>query len=105
MQNLTDHDTMKRIGESSCGFVDSLQLYSDNQTYAQLSEQAKWNITDLTYKISKYSKKIAPDIIDIEVRKAFDAWSSVTDLVFTQKDGGQVHINIRLVSKTASTHQ
>ena len=52
---------------------------------------------NITYKISKYPRlaKMSPEEIDSEIRKAWQVWSSVTDLSFEQRRSGKVHVDIR----------
>lgn len=45
---------------------------------------------NLTYRISKYPRNLGRSETDEEVSKAFDVWSEVTPLTFTQKFSGQV---------------
>lgn len=49
----------------------------------------------LTYRISKYPKRLNKDEVDKEVAKAFAVWSEYTDLTFTAKKSNPVHIDIR----------
>lgn len=49
----------------------------------------------LTYRISKYPKKLNREDVDKEVAKAFAVWSEYTDLTFTAKKSNPVHIDIR----------
>ncbi len=52
---------------------------------------------DLTYKISSYpsTRNLNRREVDEEIRRALDVWSEFTDLTFTQKTRGRVHIDIR----------
>lgn len=52
---------------------------------------------NLTYKIAKYPSRLNRPEVDAELAKAFSVWSDFTDLTFTQKRTGQVHIEIRSV--------
>lgn len=56
---------------------------------------SRWKVKELTYKISKYPKNIAKGEVDTELDKAFMVWSGYTDLKFTAKRAGQVHIEVR----------
>jgi matrix metalloproteinase-14 (membrane-inserted) len=56
---------------------------------------SRWRVKNLTYKISKYPSKLNRAEVDAELAKAFSVWSDYTDLTFTQKRSGQVHIEIR----------
>lgn len=52
----------------------------------------------LTYRISKYPKRLNREDVDKEVAKAFSVWSEYTDLTFTAKKSNPVHIDIRCVA-------
>lgn len=58
---------------------------------------SKWRKTDLTYRISKYPKKIKKSVVDKEIARAFELWSNVTPLNFIPKSEGKVHIDIKFV--------
>ena len=50
----------------------------------------------MTYRISKYptSGQMTKQDVDKEIKKALDVWTDFTDLTFTQKRSGRVHIDI-----------
>ena len=52
---------------------------------------------NLTYKISSYpsTRRLSKRDVDDEIRKALNVWSEHTDLTFTQKKSGRVHIDVR----------
>ena len=54
-------------------------------------------MSNITYKISKYPRlaKMTKQDIDSEIRKAWQVWSSVTNLSFEQRRSGKVHVDIR----------
>ena len=58
---------------------------------------SRWRVANITYKISKYPRlaKMTKQDIDSEIRKAWQVWSSVTDLSFEQRRSGKVHVDIR----------
>lgn len=56
---------------------------------------SRWRVKNLTYKISKYPSRLNRAEVDAELAKAFSVWADYTDLTFTQKRSGQVHIEIR----------
>jgi len=58
-------------------------------------EGSRWRVDEITYKISKYSDQLPKKTIDNIIRKAFNYWSKVTNLKFTKKESGKVHIDIR----------
>ena len=51
----------------------------------------------MTYRVSKYpeSTKLTKKQVDKEIKEAFNLWSNVTDLSFTDRSYGPVHIDIR----------
>lgn len=60
-----------------------------------LSDDGKrWNVKELTYRISKYSKNLNPTEVDEEIARAFSVWSEYADFTFTPKKDGPVHIEI-----------
>ncbi|CAG5097647.1 Similar to mmp11: Stromelysin-3 (Xenopus laevis) [Cotesia congregata] len=56
---------------------------------------SRWRVKKLTYKISKYPRSLDKASVDKDIARAFAVWSEYTDLTFTQKKSGQVHIDIR----------
>lgn len=58
---------------------------------------SKWRRTDLTYRISKYPRKVKKSVADREIARAFKVWSDVTPMNFIPKKEGRVHIDIRFV--------
>ena len=51
----------------------------------------------MTYRISKYPRKIKKSVADREIQRAFQVWSDVTPMNFIHKKEGKVHIDIRFV--------
>merc|ERR1712088_1226949 len=58
-------------------------------------EGSRWRVDELTYRIDKYSTKLPKATVDKIIREAFDLWEEVTNLKFTEKKSGKVHIQIR----------
>ncbi|CAB4059170.1 MMP14 [Lepeophtheirus salmonis] len=58
---------------------------------------SRWRVRDLTYKISKYpsSSRLSRSQVDNDIAEALKVWSDYTELTFTQKESGKVHIDIR----------
>ena len=56
---------------------------------------------DLTYRISKYppAAKMSKKLVRSQIKEAFNLWSDVTDLTFTERSYGPVHIDIRFESR------
>ena len=78
-------------GEES--FVVRLGVSRRQKRYAL--EGSRWRVNEITYKISKYSDKLPKKTVDKIIRKAFSIWSEATNLKFTEKKSGKVHIDIR----------
>nr|XP_034840825.1 matrix metalloproteinase-14-like [Maniola hyperantus] len=79
-----------------CGVKDKVGFgESRSKRYVLLG--SKWSVKNLTYKISKYPSRLNHAEVDAELAKAFSVWSDYTDLTFTQKRSGPVHIEIRFV--------
>jgi len=57
---------------------------------------SRWRVKDLTYKISQYptTNTMSRRQVDQEIQKALSVWTEYTDLTFTQKRSGKVHIDI-----------
>ena len=51
----------------------------------------------MTYRISKYPRKVKKSVADREIARAFKVWSDVTPMNFIPKKEGRVHIDIRFV--------
>ena len=56
----------------------------------------RWRSLALTYRVSKYpsERKLKRKVVDKEIEKAFAMWSNVTDLTFTNRHYGPVHIEL-----------
>nr|CAD7447175.1 unnamed protein product [Timema bartmani] len=69
----------------------------DGEIEARYRSGSRWRVKALTYRISKYpsTSRLNKEDVDKELNNAFNVWAGVTDLSFTQKDSGQVHIEIR----------
>jgi len=57
---------------------------------------SRWKVKDLTYRITQYPTSNQMNTVDVdkEVKKALSVWSDFTDLTFTQRKSGRVHIDI-----------
>lgn len=55
---------------------------------------------DITYKVTYYSKKLSPSVVNDVLSRAFDAWSAVTDLKFTKINSGEADIEIKFVESS-----
>ena len=81
-------------GSQRVGFTkDESVVLSRAKRYAL--EGSRWRVNEVTYKISKYSDKLPKETVDKIIRKAFNIWAKASNLKFTQKKSGKVHIEIR----------
>lgn len=78
-----------------CGVKDKVGFGSDSRSKRYALQGSRWKVKALTYRISKYPKKLNRDDVDKEVAKAFAVWSEYTDLTFSAKKSSPVHIDIR----------
>jgi len=62
---------------------------------------SRWRSLDLTYRISVYpiKSKLSKAEVDQQIAAAFKLWSDVTDLTFTPRNYGSVHIDIQFQSR------
>ena len=63
---------------------------------------SRWRSLDLTYRVTRYPDPavISAQDVDQEIREAFKLWSEVTDLTFSKRGYGPVHIEIRFESRS-----
>ena len=56
---------------------------------------------NLTYRISNYPSavRMSKKQVELQIREAFSLWSGVTDLTFTERSYGPVHMDIRFESR------
>lgn len=100
--NLTDYFTGELDDETTelmslprCGVKDKVGFGSDSRSKRYALQGSRWKVKALTYRISKYPKRLKKEDVDKEVAKAFSVWSEYTDLSFTAKKTNPVHIDIR----------
>ncbi|KAG6453661.1 hypothetical protein O3G_MSEX008266 [Manduca sexta] len=92
-----DEETSKVMSLPRCGVKDKVG-FGESRAKRYALQGSRWRVKNLTYKISKYPSKLNHAEVDAELAKAFSVWTDYTDLTFTQKRSGQVHIEIRQVS-------
>ncbi|XP_025830615.1 matrix metalloproteinase-14 isoform X3 [Agrilus planipennis] len=88
-----DEETVKTMSLPRCGVKDKVGTASDTRSKRYALQGSRWKVKNLTYKISKYPKKLVKKDVDAEIAKAFAVWSEFTDLKF-KPSKGQVHIEI-----------
>lgn len=92
-----DDETLKLMSLPRCGVKDKVGFGSDNRSKRYALQGSRWKVKNLTYKISKYPKRLTKADTDTEILRSFAVWTEYTDLTFTQKKSGPVHIDIRWV--------
>lgn len=90
-----DNETSTLMSLPRCGVKDKVGASSDGRSKRYALQGSRWRVKKLTYKISKYPRILEKSAVDKDVSRAFSVWSEYTDLTFTQKRSGQVHIEIR----------
>lgn len=90
-----DTDTLELMSLSRCGVKDKVGFGSDSRSKRYALQGSRWKVKALTYRISKYPKRLNRQEVDKEIARAFNVWSEYTDLTFTAKRTNPVHIEIR----------
>lgn len=90
-----DPETMQLMSLPRCGVKDKVGFGSDSRSKRYALQGSRWKVKNLTYRISKYPKKLNRPEVDKEIARAFAVWSEYTDLTFTAKRTNPVHIEIR----------
>ncbi|XP_017867316.1 PREDICTED: matrix metalloproteinase-14 isoform X3 [Drosophila arizonae] len=91
-----DEETLKLMSLPRCGVRDRVGT-GDSRAKRYALQGSRWRVKNLTYKISKYPKRLKRNDVDAEIARAFAVWSEDTDLTFTRKTSGPVHIEIKFV--------
>ncbi|KAH8369608.1 hypothetical protein KR093_000278, partial [Drosophila rubida] len=91
-----DEETMKLMSLPRCGVRDRVGT-GDSRSKRYALQGSRWRVKNLTYRISKYPKRLKRNDVDAEIARAFAVWSEDTDLTFTRKSSGPVHIEIKFV--------
>lgn len=92
-----DTQTIETMNMPRCGVKDKVGYGAHARRKRFALQGSRWKVKDLTYKISKYptTRAMKKSDVDEEIKKALEVWSRVTDLTFTRKHSGSVHIDIR----------
>lgn len=92
-----DNRTLTMMNMPRCGVRDKVGHSGSARRRKRYALQgSKWRVTDLTYRISKYPRRLKDrQKVDKEIAKAFKVWSDVTSLKFINSDKSRVHIDIR----------
>lgn len=95
--NITDElneETIEQMSRPRCSINETIGSNKSSRTKRYRLDSNRWNTTDLTYRITKYSAKLNKSDVDKEIARAFKLWSRYTDLTFTVKLDGPVDIKI-----------
>ncbi|XP_063224622.1 matrix metalloproteinase-14 isoform X3 [Bacillus rossius redtenbacheri] len=92
-----DEDTAHTMSLPRCGVKDKVGYGADARTKRYALQGSRWRVKNLTYRIAKYpsTSRLSQKDVDAELGNAFNVWAGVTDVSFTQKSKGQVHIEVR----------
>ncbi|CAL8075131.1 unnamed protein product [Orchesella dallaii] len=96
-----DDETVETMSLPRCGVRDKIGHDARRRKRYAL-QGSRWKVKNLTYKISKYPRLVevlGRDRIDAEIDEAFAVWQGATDLTFTRKSTGKVHIEIRFENR------
>merc|ERR1712123_293305 len=88
-----DEETLKLMSLPRCGVEDFPAASSGNSSSYQ-SQGSRWEKRTLSYRVTRYSKKMSGALVNADVRRAFRFWSEATNLKFFSKDRGDVDIEI-----------
>lgn len=55
----------------------------------------KWIVKSLTYRVTKYPSVLPKNIVDSEIKRAFDLWQQQINLEFHKNAVGPVDIEIK----------
>lgn len=86
---------MNLMSQPRCGVQDKVGMGNDRRSKRYVLQGSRWRVKALTYRISKYPEKLKRAEVDKEIARAFNVWTHHTDLTFTAKPSGAVHIEIR----------
>jgi len=99
-------ETMEMMKKRRCGVRD-IQEGEGSQNQTEVIrvlrkkrfalQGSRWKTRSLTYRVTKYPSKkgLSRNDVDITMKKAFEVWSTATNLKFERKRRGDVHIEIR----------
>ena len=93
-----DAKTVELMNTPRCGIRDNVGPSSNARRKKRYAHQgSRWNKRDLTYRITSYpsTSRLKKRDVDDQVKKAFQLWENATNLRFTRKKSGSVHIEIR----------
>ncbi|KAM5180548.1 uncharacterized protein ACMZJ9_001037 [Mantella aurantiaca] len=87
-----DTNTMNMMKAPRCGMPDMAEVRA-------VPGRPRWRQSSLTYRIVNYTPDLPMNVVDDSIKQAFDVWSQVTPLRFTQVNNGQADIFIQFSSR------
>merc|ERR1719342_1290841 len=87
-----DEETLKLMELPRCGVRDLVAKLPRNVSRYQ-AQGSVWEKRTLSYRVTRYSRKMSGTLVNADVRKAFKFWSDVTNLKFFSKEKGDVHMD------------
>jgi len=95
-----DQETLEFMKKPRCGVRDFIiQSDSPNNISAPYKTRSKWTSKSvLSWRVTKFSSKLTRSQVVNTAWKAFQFWSSVTNLKFFEKTTGEVDIPIEFVT-------
>ena len=93
-----DSDTLKRIEAPRCGVKDEIQvpqkkIHSKSRRKRFTLQGSKWPHHNITYNITRYSKKLSHAETDAAFKDAFRKWAEVSPLVFRWSSDAMIRIS------------
>lgn len=64
-----------------------------NKRYSYLKK--KWIVKSLTYRVTKYPSVLPKNVVDSEIKRAFNLWQEQINLEFLEQPIGPVDIEIK----------
>eukprot|EP00091_Calanus_sinicus_P000986 TRINITY_DN1094_c0_g2_i1.p1 TRINITY_DN1094_c0_g2~~TRINITY_DN1094_c0_g2_i1.p1 ORF type:complete len:235 (+),score=48.67 TRINITY_DN1094_c0_g2_i1:87-791(+) len=91
-----DDETLTLMNLPRCGVEDFPPTSTGNSSKYQ-TQGSRWEKTTLSYRVTRYSKKMSGALVNADVRRAFGFWSAATNLKSFLKSGEM------LISKLVSS--
>ncbi|KAI5766542.1 MMP8 [Gulo gulo luscus] len=85
-----DRQTLEVMRKPRCGVPDS-------GDFMLTPGNPKWEQTNLTYRIIKYTTQLSEADVEEAIKKAFQVWSNASPLTFTKTSQGEADIKIAFV--------
>lgn len=75
---------MELMSLPRCGVRDKVGFGTDSRSKRYALQGSRWKVKALTYRISKYPKRLNRAEVDKEIARAFGVWSEYTGTCITQ---------------------